>query len=98
VILDAGHFVKAAHPLVTTGAYGFVRNPMYLGIILIWLGLAVAFLDRLLLLASVAYILPVFWLYILAEERMMASGFGTQFEEYKRRVGRLLPRAHHRAA
>jgi protein-S-isoprenylcysteine O-methyltransferase Ste14 len=98
VILDAGHFVKAAHPLVTTGAYGFVRNPMYLGVILIWLGLAVALLSGVLLLACVAYIVPVFWLYILAEERMMSSGFGAQFEDYQRRVGRLLPRWHRAAS
>jgi protein-S-isoprenylcysteine O-methyltransferase Ste14 len=92
VILDAGHFVKEEHPLVTTGAYGFVRNPMYLGIILIWFGLAVAFQNALLLLASAVYIVPVFWFYIRAEESMLSSEFGAQFEEYKRRVGRLLPR------
>jgi len=91
VILDAGHFVKEEHPLVTTGAYGFVRNPMYLGIILIWFGLAVAFQNQILLLACAAYVVPVMWFYIRAEERMMSSEFGAQFEEYARRVGRLLP-------
>jgi len=92
VILDAGHFVKEEHPLVTTGAYGFVRNPMYLGIILIWLGLGAAFQNALLLLVAVAYVVPVMWFYIRAEERMMASEFGAQFEAYERRVGRLFPR------
>jgi protein-S-isoprenylcysteine O-methyltransferase Ste14 len=92
VILDAGHFVKDEHPLVTTGAYGFVRNPMYLGIILIWFGLAIAFRNALLMLASVAYVVPVFWFYSRAEERMMSSEFGKRFEEYRRRVGRLFPR------
>ena len=98
VILDAGHFVKEEHPLVTTGAYGFVRNPMYLGIILIWFGLAMAFQNGLLLLVSAAYVVPVLWFYIRAEERMMASEFGAQFAEYERRVGRLLPRVGRRAA
>jgi protein-S-isoprenylcysteine O-methyltransferase Ste14 len=92
VILDAGHFVKAEHPLVTTGAYGLVRNPMYLGVILLWFGLAVAFQSALLLLASAAYVVPVFWCYIRAEERMMAREFGGRFEEYTQRVDRLLPR------
>lgn len=97
VILDAGHFVKEQHPLVTTGAYGFVRNPMYLGIILIWLGIAVALRSALLLLLAVAYVAPVYWFYIRAEERMMSREFGAQFEAYKGRVGRLLPRARRRS-
>lgn len=98
VILDAGHFVKEEHPLVTTGAYGFVRNPMYLGIILIWFGLGVAFQNALLLLVAIAYVLPVMWFYIRAEERMMSSEFGARFEAYERRVGRLLPRLRRRDA
>ena len=92
VILDAGHFVKQEHPLVTHGAYAFVRNPMYLGIILLWFGIAAALRSGVLLLVSAAYVVPVFWFYIRAEERMMSSEFGAQFEEYSSRVGRLLPR------
>jgi protein-S-isoprenylcysteine O-methyltransferase Ste14 len=92
VILDAGHFVKERHPLVTTDAYGFVRNPMYLGIILIWAGIAVALQSALLLAVSAIYVAPVFWFYIRAEERMMSKEFGAPFEAYKRTVGRLLPR------
>ena len=38
------------------------------------------------------YVTPVFWFYIRAEERMMSGEFGEQFEEYQRKVGRLLPR------
>jgi len=98
VILDAGHFVKEVHPLVTTGAYGFLRNPMSLGIILIWFGLAVASQNALLLLVSAAYVVPVMWFYIRAEERMMSSNFGAQFAEYEHRVGRLLPRLRRRSA
>ncbi len=98
VILDAGHFVKEEHPLVTTGAYGFVRNPMYLGIILIWFGIAVAFQNAAVLAASGLYVAPVLWFYIRAEEEMMAHEFGVEFTEYTRKVGRLLPKLHRRAA
>lgn len=92
VILDAGHFVKQEHPLITRGAYAFVRNPMYLGIILLWFGIATAFQSRVLLALAAVYVLPVLWFYIRAEERMMLSEFGEKFEQYARRVGRLVPR------
>ena len=98
VILDAGHFIKEEHPLVTTGAYGFVRNPMYLGIILIWFGIAAGFQNAWLLTASALYIVPVLWFYIRAEEQMMAHEFGDQFAEYMLRVGRLVPKLHRPAA
>jgi protein-S-isoprenylcysteine O-methyltransferase Ste14 len=97
VILDAGHFVKEEHPLVTSGAYGFVRNPMYLGIILLWFGIAVTLQSVVLLAVAAAYVVPVLWFYIRAEERMMCGEFGAQFEEYTRRVGRLVPRLRRRA-
>lgn len=94
VILDGGHFVKREHPLITTGAYGFVRNPMYLGILLLWLGIALAFQDPILALLAVGYVVPVFLLYIRSEERMLVEAFGEPFEAYRRRVGSLLPRFH----
>jgi len=74
--------------LMTSGPFRFSRNPMYLGM-LIWLvGLAVllgsliAFLFPILffLLANLALIPP--------EEKRMEQLFGMQFTEYKRRVRR----------
>ena len=97
VILDAGHFVKEEHPLVTGGAYAFVRNPMYLGIILLWFGIAVAYQNGVVFTLAAVYVVPALSLYIREEERMMLSEFGAPFEEYMRRVGRLLPRLRQRA-
>jgi protein-S-isoprenylcysteine O-methyltransferase Ste14 len=39
-----------------------------------------------LLLASAGYVVPVFCCYIRAEEPMMESEFGMQFEDHRRRV------------
>jgi protein-S-isoprenylcysteine O-methyltransferase Ste14 len=97
VILDAGHFVKQEHPLVTDGAYAWVRNPMYLGIILLWFGIAVAYQSTVLFGLAGVYVVPVLWLYIRAEERMMLNEFGAPFQEYTRRVGSLIPRLRRRA-
>lgn len=91
IVLDGGHFVKRDHPLITDGAYGFVRNPMYLGILLLWLGIATAYQSGVLMLVALG-LLPVFLLYIHSEERMMADEFGEPYRAYRRRVGSLLPR------
>ncbi len=97
VILDAGHFVKQEHPLVTDGAYACVRNPMYLGIMLLWFGIAVAYQSGMLLGMAAAYVVPALWFYIREEERMTLSEFGAPFQEYTRRVGKLFPRLRWRA-
>jgi protein-S-isoprenylcysteine O-methyltransferase Ste14 len=97
VILDAGHFVKQEHPLITNGAYACVRNPMYLGIMLLWFGIALAYQSGVLLGLAAAYVVPALWFYIREEERMMLGEFGASFEQYTRRVGKLLPRLRRRA-
>jgi len=76
--------------LVVSGVYGYTRNPMYLGFLLILLGWA-AFLSNLLALA----VLPAFVLYmnrfqISLEERVLASLFADDYAEYSARVRRWL--------
>ena len=92
IVLDAGHYIKDEHPLVTTGAYGLVRNPMYLGVFLIWLGLAIAFRSSVAFLLTVLYVIPAYLVYIRSEEGMMRSEFGPAYERYRARVGSVLPR------
>src|SRR5262245_62802492 len=58
--LVAGHGVLADHRLVTRGAYGFVRHPVYLAAFLIWLGLAIGFLSRTAFLVTVFYVVPIY--------------------------------------
>ena len=92
IILDAGHFIKKNHGLVTTGAYGFVRNPMYLGVFLIWLAAGVAFESFVVLLIAALYVIPAYIMYIKSEETMLVQEFGDDYRRYCDRVGRILPR------
>ena len=57
-----GHAVLRDHHLVTHGAYGFVRNPVYLGAFLIWLGVGVGFGRGWALLIAVLYVIPAYLL------------------------------------
>jgi protein-S-isoprenylcysteine O-methyltransferase Ste14 len=74
--------------LVTTGVYRMTRNPMYLGFVLILLGVA-------LLLGSLSafFIIPPFAVvmevvFIRREERMMDAAFGREWLAYRARVRR----------
>lgn len=86
-----GHGVQENQELVTSGAYGLVRHPIYLGVMLIWLGLSVAFLSPVAFIITAVYVVPIYILYMLSEERMMKEEFGDVYARYCRRVPMLLP-------
>ncbi len=83
--------VKKDRELTVTGPYAYTRNPLYLGSALIASGFALALLSwpvALLLAAGFAGIyLPV----IAAEERFLQAAF-PEFESYRLRVPRFIPR------
>ena len=80
----------AASRLVTHGPYRFTRNPMYLGMTLLYSGLALRanFGWPLLLLPLV--LVAVVQLVIRREERYLASEFGAAYDDYRHRVRRWL--------
>ncbi len=92
IILDAGHYIKKDHRLVTSGPYGFVRHPMYLGVFLIWLGIATAVRSLVLFLITVFYVIPAYLMYMKSEETMMLREFQDEYQSYRDRVGMILPR------
>lgn len=82
--------VEADQPLVSTGLYGVVRHPMYLGALIMMVGMPPA-LDSLWGLAVVAVALPVLAARILDEEKMLRQEL-PGYPEYASRVRkRLVP-------
>jgi protein-S-isoprenylcysteine O-methyltransferase Ste14 len=81
---------QPASRLVTTGLYRFTRNPMYLGLVVAYLGMVLLtnLLWPLLLLPAVLFVLTT--LVIRREERYLADEFGTEYQQYCQRVGRWL--------
>ena len=90
--LFAGHGVLDNQRLLTRGAYGVVRHPAYFGIFLVWLGLAVAFASPVVLVVSAVYVIPIYALYLRAEETMLRESFAEEYREYCRSVPMLIPR------
>jgi protein-S-isoprenylcysteine O-methyltransferase Ste14 len=93
--LFVGHAVLEGQELVTGGAYGVVRHPVYLGALLIWSGLSLCFLSIPAAAVTAAYVLPAYAVYIRSEEAMMRGSFGEQYDRYRRDVPMLLPHPRH---
>jgi hypothetical protein len=87
----AAGYVKKNQELTTTGPYAFVRNPLYLGSILIAAGFAVALESWLVGAALAAMFIAIYVPVIASEERFLRTTF-PGFEAYCRRVPRLFPR------
>ena len=87
----AAGYVKKNAELTRTGPYAYTRNPLYLGSMSIAAGFAVAAGRWWLVVLLIAMFLAIYLPTIFSEEEFLRSAF-PQFEEYARRVPRLLPR------
>ena len=77
--------------LVTTGAYGIARNPIYSSAtFLILPGIALMTLTWVYFVASVFLYVGVM-IFIGKEEKQLTKAFGKEYEDYKARVDRLIP-------
>ena len=83
--------LQRGHALETTGWYGRVRHPGYLGALLASLGAAIAF-GSALALPLVAAMIAFQWRRLRHEERLLAAHFGDAWRAYAARTGALLPR------
>jgi len=77
--------------VLRSGAFRWVRHPLYLSTLLVYFGLSFATLLPLAL--AVAVVAFIFYNYIAAfEEKVMAEKFGEEYKNYKAATGRWLPR------
>jgi protein-S-isoprenylcysteine O-methyltransferase Ste14 len=87
----AAGYVKKNSELTITGPYAHVRNPLYLGSILIAAGFAVALMSLPFAIALAVFFLLIYVPVIAAEEAFLRDEF-LEFEWYCARVPRLIPR------
>ena len=86
---DAG--LNADHQLVQSGAYRFVRHPIYASMLCMLLGTGFLVTPARMLLVSVVLFLIGVEIRIRIEDALLASRFGESFRDYQRRVPAYLP-------
>ena len=82
--------IQSGHSLVTSGVYGVIRHPSYLGLLVNSLGWALAFRSVIGILLT-ALTIPPLLARIRAEETLLKSQFGDQYEIYRSHTSRLIP-------
>lgn len=81
---------QMATSIVTSGIFGYTRNPMYIGIALVLIGWAFFLAAPWTLLGPVAFVLYITRFQIVPEERVLSEKFGAEFTAYLAKVRRWL--------
>ena len=81
-------------PLVDTGPFAYIRNPLYVGNILLWVGFAIT--ARLAWLAPIALVLLAIEYHFIVgwEEHLLIQKLGDDYRDYVTRVPRWLPTSY----
>ncbi len=85
------HLEGAPDHVVTIGPFRHVRHPIYLGVMLVYLGMGLATAS----LLSMGVLAGIFFYYNYIagyEERLLAARFGDAYGEYKAKTGKWVPR------
>jgi protein-S-isoprenylcysteine O-methyltransferase Ste14 len=91
----SGHAVVSHHErperVVSTGAFRYVRHPLYLASLLFYLGLAVSTAS----LFSFALLVLIFFFYdyfASYEEKRLLEKYWTEYRDYRKRTGKWIPK------
>jgi protein-S-isoprenylcysteine O-methyltransferase Ste14 len=82
--------LKQDHELIVAGPYALVRHPIYTGLLLAFVGAALAVGEWRGVL-SVAIVAASFWRKLKLEEAVMRGQFGEAYARYAARVPALIP-------
>ena len=85
-------YSKNSHALIEGGPYQVVRNPMYLGILLIGFGVVLLLFNWWVVLLFLLIFASRYFPLILSEEKKLRNMFPGTYDSYCRRVPRMLPR------
>jgi protein-S-isoprenylcysteine O-methyltransferase Ste14 len=78
--------------LIIGGIYGYVRNPMILGVLTVLIGESIAIMSLNIFIWSGIFFLMNNVFFYIYEEPNLEKKFGDEYREYKRNVPRWIPR------
>jgi protein-S-isoprenylcysteine O-methyltransferase Ste14 len=82
--------IQPGHTLVTSGVYGVIRHPSYLGLLINSLGWSLAFRSGVGVILTMLLIPPLL-ARITAEENLLRGQFGAEYSGYCSHTWRLIP-------
>ena len=84
-------FVDAS--LITQGPYSYLRNPLYLGNIIIYLGLGIMSLSFFpyLQLIAIVYFSFQYYCIVISEEEYLSNKYNGSYDIYRKKVKRFFP-------
>ena len=83
--------IREDHTLTQKGIYRYIRHPMYLANILIFLGIAGAFSSMLGILTTLFFIIPTTILRIEKEEKYLQTKFKNTYKKYQKETYKIIP-------
>jgi protein-S-isoprenylcysteine O-methyltransferase Ste14 len=83
---------RSDHQLIRSGPYSLVRHPIYLGLLLFLLSLAVALGHFAQLMVAVPIYLAGTLIRTRIEDRLLETKFGDEFRDYARTTPAIIPR------
>ncbi len=81
-----------ASRLVVSGPFGYVRNPLYVGNMLLYTGFGVMANIPWLIVLTLAWFIFQYWMIVSREEEFLAGKFGQEYDAYRRAVPKFFPR------
>ncbi len=78
--------------IVTVSLYGYVRNPMILGVFIVLIGESITFTSLSIAVWTIAFFIINTVYFIVSEEPGLEKRFGKEYIEYKNNVPRWIPR------
>jgi protein-S-isoprenylcysteine O-methyltransferase Ste14 len=80
--------------LITNGPFSYVRNPLYVGNMMLYAGVGIMSMALFpwMLLVAISWFYLQYYLIVTREEEYLAATFGGEFDEYRRNVRRFVPR------
>jgi protein-S-isoprenylcysteine O-methyltransferase Ste14 len=93
--LWAAGYIEKGRTLAQSGPYALTRNPLYLGSLLMALGILLAGQGYWLLIPFGVFFAGFYYPVMRAEEQELLQGYGEDFKAYSRRVPLFIPAFRH---